>query len=106
MRAICSSVVPYLCMWAVATIAKSPGKVKPFHCSKGKSHAMAKYSVTSAVVLCVIFSTPPTMTTSARPERTANTPQRMAVAEEPQAPSVLKAWIGSKPAQSSTVGPA
>jgi len=33
--AICFSVVPYLCMCAVATIANSPGKVAPCHCSNG-----------------------------------------------------------------------
>jgi len=92
-------------MWAVAIKANNPGKVMPCHCSKGKSEAMAKNSVTSDVVLWVIFSTPPTITTSYKPESTANIPALRATAEDAHAASVLMAGMCSKPAQSAIVEP-
>lgn len=77
----------------------------PCHCSKGKSEAIAKNSVTSGVVLWVIFSTPPTITMSHKPESTANIPALRAAPEEAQAVSVLVAGMCSSPAQSATVAP-
>ena len=84
--------------------AKRPGNVTPFHCSNGKSAAIARYSVTSGVVRFVIFSTPPTMTTSYIPESIAMIPYLIAAADEAQAVSILIAGAGNSPVQSERVG--
>ena len=59
-------------------------------------------SVTPPVLRPLIFSTPPTMTTSKAPEAMAMAPMLMATPELAQASSILAAGTGVMPNQSAS----
>ncbi len=65
-------------MWALAMAPNMPGKVRPAGTSYSPSAADASTSVTPSVGSEVIFSTPPTSTTSYIPLAIAITPSRKA----------------------------
>ncbi len=69
--ASCSRVVPYRAMWATAIMAYRPGKVTPCKASQSWSAAVARAYVASPPLMSVIFSTPPTRTTSLIPLATS-----------------------------------
>jgi hypothetical protein len=65
--AICSSVVPWRAMWAWAASAKHGGAVRPWAASHSRSTPVPMLRRASSAVGTFNFSTPRTMTRSARP---------------------------------------
>ena len=81
-----------------------PGKVRPAGTSYNPSAAEAKTSVTPSVGKPVIFSTPPTNTTSYIPEAMAVMPSRKALPLLAQAFSIRVTGTGVMPNQSARMG--
>ena len=83
---------------------KMPGKVRPAGTSYSPSAAEASTSVTPSVGSEVIFSTPPTRTTSYMPLAMAITPSRRALPLLAQAFSTRVIGVGVIPSQSAMMG--
>ena len=66
-RASCSSVVPYSAMWRWAASAKQGGAVRPNAASHSRSTPVPMLRIASSPVGWLSFSTPSTITRSARP---------------------------------------